>query len=81
MNDTLNEQIAAQADTWADLLEGPPLAKQQRTELSDWLRTSPSHVQDFLFARSLRENPRPLAPSLAAEIEALLRNNEHSGIA
>ncbi len=70
--DSLNKQIAEQAASWAVTLDDGPLNHQQKRDLLHWLKTSPVHLDEFLFALSLLEGVSLSSSEKTTEIDELL---------
>ena len=50
------DEIIDQAADWAVRLDGTSLSETEQSELLDWLKTSPQHVEEFLRVSSMFED-------------------------
>ena len=62
-----NIQIVDEAADWAVRIDAGNLTAEEHLRLSDWLKASPVHIEELLFATALMTGVRHTSPDLTID--------------
>jgi transmembrane sensor len=65
-------QVAAKAADWVTRMDAGPLGPDEQVGLAEWLRMSPTHVDELLFSASIMAGLTQVDPGKSRSIEDLL---------